>query len=299
MDLERARHLSIVASEGSLHRAAVRLGIDQPALSRRIRQLEDEIGVTLFVRSPKGVALTPAGEVLLADLNRLLPQLDSAFDRARRAAAGASTVLRLALTPFVEGSAFTMSSIAAARQAWPDLQFQMQALPTGGEHLEQLQAGLVDLAVLHRRGPLPEQYRSRDLRIDRYQLAVPSAHELIARPSLRLAELRDYDFVFAHQSHFPLVYHEELLACAHGGLAPRIAYEAFNELMFLNIVSEGLAIGFANSAIRDRQWRNVTLLEVEDLNITLPLAAVWKRENESERLSMFVDLLAAHCPVGG
>jgi len=43
----------------------------------------------------------------------------------------------------------------------------------------------------------------------------------------------------------------------------------------------------------------VTLLEVEDLNITLPLAAVWKRENESERLSMFVDLLAAHCPVGG
>jgi DNA-binding transcriptional LysR family regulator len=291
MDLKRFRYFTVAAAEGSFHRAAARLGLDQPALSRKIRQLEQDLGVVLFVRASTGVRLTPAGETLLADLERLIPQLDLACDRARRTAAGGAALLRIAVTPFASDSRFVAAALAAARRATPELEFRLCVMHARAQ-LEELKGGRIDLAVQHRRGPPPPDTAHRDLRIDRYQLAVRSGHPLTRHAPLRLADLQSYDFVFATQSQWPVVHQEWLSACERAGLAPTIAYETQSEGMFLNLISEGLAIGFANSGMRDRPYAGVSYLDVEDLDVRLPLTAIWKRDRETPAILRMVELLA-------
>ena len=98
MDLKRLRNFAVVAAAGSFHGAAEQLYIAQPALSRQMRSLEEELGVALFERSVRGVKLSSAGEVLLSELERLLPQLDLAMSRTQRAAKGQIGILKVAYT---------------------------------------------------------------------------------------------------------------------------------------------------------------------------------------------------------
>src|SRR5581483_8093928 len=89
MDLQRLRYFVAVAEERHITRAAVRLGMAQPPLSQQMRILEAELETRLFDRLPKGVALTPAGEVLLAEARALLEAVDRVGRRVRRVGAGA------------------------------------------------------------------------------------------------------------------------------------------------------------------------------------------------------------------
>ncbi|MFJ8861805.1 LysR family transcriptional regulator [Streptomyces sp. NPDC102451] len=95
----RLRQFIVVAEELNFTRAGARLFVAQQALSRQIRQLEEELGVQLFERTTRRVALTQAGEALLADARLLVAQADETVDRVRRTAAGKSAVLRLGFVP--------------------------------------------------------------------------------------------------------------------------------------------------------------------------------------------------------
>jgi len=297
MDLNRFRYLSIIAAEGSLHRAAARLSIDQPALSRKIKQLEQELGATLFIRSASGVRLTPSGEALLEDLERLIPQLDFAFDRARRAEAGVSTILRIALTPFASDSRFPIKAFAETRERLPEIELRLNVL-SSHRQIEELKADRIDIGVLHQRGPLPAGIGCRELRVDRYQLAVCQGHPLARKETVRLADLQPFDFIFAPQSQWPAAYHEWMTTCEQAGLRPNVAYEAQTEGMFLNIIGEGLAIGFANSAMCKRPFPDVAYLDVVDLDIDLPFIAMWNRQRERPVITTVVNLLSRHAALG-
>src|ERR1700741_4981840 len=88
MELRRLRYFIAVAEEGHITRAAERLGIQQPPLSRQIKAIEQELGVQLFRRKARGVELTDAGHALLDDVRAMLTDLDQAFESARRTARG-------------------------------------------------------------------------------------------------------------------------------------------------------------------------------------------------------------------
>src|SRR3954452_25606132 len=88
MDLRRLKYLVTVAEEGHITRAAERLGIQQPPLTRQIRALEDELGVTLFQRLPRGMRLTAAGRVIVQEARAILERAERLPDPAARAARG-------------------------------------------------------------------------------------------------------------------------------------------------------------------------------------------------------------------
>ena len=294
MDLKRLRYFAVAAAAGSFHRASARLHVAQPALSRQIRELEEELDVVLFVRSAQGVTLSPAGEVLLAEVERLLPQVELARTRTKRAALGQFGVLRIGFTALAAELRFAIAAFAEARRTIPDVDFRL-SLVDSDRQMEALTGGEIDVGLLYRRAPHPPGVAFRDLRTDTYALVVPCGHRLAGRSGLKLAELSEEDIIFVSKSLRPVTYDELMAACLRGGLAPRIILEVNSEAALINMVAEGIAVGFTNSSLEQRRpCEDVVFVAVEDLDIRLQLAAIWLRHRETPAIPLFVDLLLQH-----
>jgi len=195
VDTRLLRYFVAVAQEGNLTRAAERLFLSQPALTKQIRQLEDLLGARLFTRSRTGMALTEAGGALAEGAPALLAHWDRALGETRRAAARADRVLRVG---FLAGAAneATPGIIAEFSRRRPDWRVDMRqaswANPTAG-----LLDGDVDVAVL--RLPFPGQgaLRVEVLFSEPRCVVLPSGHPLAARERIAWCELWDEPFVGA------------------------------------------------------------------------------------------------------
>src|SRR4051812_49290650 len=141
IELRLLRYFAVVAEELHMGHAAARLYISQPALSQQVRVLEDQVGLPLFVRHPRGVALTEAGEALLREARELLERsekLEKTVDDLRR---GASETLRIALPPGAP-STLLPDLLAPLRATRPEASVEVLELATP-EQLEALHAGAI------------------------------------------------------------------------------------------------------------------------------------------------------------
>lgn len=294
MDLKKLRYFAVAAAEGSFHRASAKLHVAQPALSRQIRDLEEEIGASLFRRSSRGVTLSPAGEVLLAEVERLLPQIEQAKEMAQRAAAGQFGVLRIGLTTVVAEMRFVISAVADARRLHPELDCRLSVV-TSDHQLPALETGDLDIGLLYRRDPLPANMKYRDLRTDKYVLAVPDGHRLTELEEVRLIDLDGEPLIFISRPARPITYDELMTACLKGGLSPRVLLELESVETMMNVVAEGMALAFFNGPMSARRpAEGVSYLSITDLDISLHLAAMWNADRESKAIDDFVDLVIEH-----
>lgn len=294
MELRHLRYFAMAAAEGSFHRASLQLNVAQPALSRQIRDLEEELDVPLFVRSAQGVKLSPAGEVFLTEVKRLLTQIELARTRTKRAAMGQFGLLRIGFTMLAAEFRFAMAAFGDARRSMPDVDFRL-SLINSDHQMEALMNGEIDVGLLYRREPHPPGTVYRDLRIESYKLIVPSGHPLTTRSRVKLADLRDENMAFVSPTLRPATYSEMMGACVRSGLTPRIVLEVDNEAILINLVAEGIVIGFVNSSLSERRpTPGVTFVTIEDLDVPLHLAAMWQRDRETTAITHFVDLLVEH-----
>jgi len=183
MELRNLAYFVAVAEELHFGRAATRLHMSQPPLSRAIKQLEAELGVTLLTRSSAGVALTPAGSGLLDDARALLDQAD----RVRARVAGAATLTVGILGDSTDPGATRLA--AAYRRRHPHVEVRIRETdltdPVCG-----LRAGPVDIALT--RGPFDETGLTvRELRADPVGTLLRADDPLAGRDSLELADLAD------------------------------------------------------------------------------------------------------------
>ncbi|MEU6678727.1 LysR substrate-binding domain-containing protein [Streptomyces sp. NPDC046925] len=186
MELRALRYFVAVAEELHFGRAAARLHMSQPPLSRAIKQLETGIGATLFDRSPTGVALTAVGAVLLDEARALLDHADRVRERVR-AAAGAATLTVGILGDSADPGATRLAD--AFRRQHPRVEIRVRETdltdPTCGLH-----AGLVDVALT--RGPFDETGLTvRELRTDPVGALLRTDDPLARRDTLKLADLAD------------------------------------------------------------------------------------------------------------
>ncbi|MFG2800805.1 LysR family transcriptional regulator [Streptomyces pseudovenezuelae] len=186
MELRTLRYFVAVAEELHFGRAATRLHMSQPPLSRAIKQLEADVGALLFVRSPAGVTLTPVGTVLLDEARVLLDHADRV--RARVSAAAGVTTITVGILG--DGTDPGVSRLAAAyRRRHPGIEIRVRDAdltdPTCG-----LRTGLVDVALT--RAPFDETALTvRALRSDPVGVVLRADDPLARRDGLRLAELSD------------------------------------------------------------------------------------------------------------
>jgi DNA-binding transcriptional LysR family regulator len=242
VDTRLVRYFVAVADEGNLTRAAQRLYVSQPALTKQIKQLEDRLGVRLFTRSRTGMALTEAGRELAERAPELLATCDLVLRETKRAASRAARVLRVGFLASAANEA-TQNVIAAfgsARPGWRvDMRQSSWADPTAG-----LADGDVDTALLRLPCPGQDALRVEVLFTEPRWVVLPTAHPLAGRERIDFAELVDEPFVAA-----PVetgVWRDYWLAVEErGGTAPRIGAVTDQPDSWLQAIANGYGIALA------------------------------------------------------
>jgi DNA-binding transcriptional LysR family regulator len=288
MELRHLRYFVAVGEEQHYGRAALRLRVVQPALSRQIQDLEEEVGFKLFERLPRGVKLSPAGKLFLEDARRILREVNEAAARAARVARGQSGTLRVGFSENASWRGVVPESLRRFREIQPDAELQLQPLPSL-EQLEAIRSGRLDAGfVLDMPKADPELERLR-VAIQRIELAVPTGHPLTKLKELRLRDLTDASFVWFPRRASPALYDRLMRECFRGGLkSPRIVQEGLNEATILSLVATGLGVGWVLGTARWRCPRSVVITPVVDLNVPLLLALAWRKDNRSPLLASFV-----------
>jgi DNA-binding transcriptional LysR family regulator len=195
LDLRQLRSFLAVAEERNITRAATRLHLAQQAVSVHVQQLERALGVTLFVRTSRGVLLTAAGEALVAGGMPVLADLDALMERVRAVARGQAGRLRLVCKPHATAE-FAVEVVEAMEKAVPGIELDLVTVSTLPEELELLTRGAVDAGFLW----LPvgdDRLRHAEVRVDPRMVALPVGHRLTGRAAVSLADLADEPVVTA------------------------------------------------------------------------------------------------------
>lgn len=293
MELRHLRYFVAVAEELNFGRAAERLHIAQPPLSRQMHDLEREIGTLLFERVPRGVELTPAGAAFLPEARLTLAQAERAQRTALRAAGGETGRLRVG---FVEAA--THSGIL------PDvLSFFRMHLPAVGLSLFELDPmqqadafrdGRIDLGILNS-VPLDADrwLKVESIYKEPVVVALPKAHRLVARAKLKLSELASESFVMFPRPVDPEMFDEIIARCRGAKFSPRIVQEAVGWHTLVSLISAGVGIGFVPSSLTKFQQDGVVYRPVRDFGVETSLSAVWKAGDRSPVRERFVTTLRA------
>lgn len=239
-----------VAEELSFTRAARRLHLAQPALSRHIRTLEEKIGTRLFDRQPRAVALTAAGRVFHEDSRGLLAQLVRAGETARRAALGEESRLRIGFVSAVLGGEI-MRVLRRFREAHPAVQLLLHDL-LPAEQMRLIAEGRLDAGFV---GLLPTE-RTAGLRFvpwhrERLFVFVPSGHPLSRRSRVEVGALRGERFVAVSSEAAPAFSARVHDLCRQAGFRPRIVLESSRAQAVAIMVAAGCGVAILPESLRN------------------------------------------------
>jgi DNA-binding transcriptional LysR family regulator len=287
------RHLRffvVTAEEEHFQRAAARLGMTQSALSRRIQVLEEELGVELFERLPRGVRLSAAGESFYTDVRNFREALDQAAARARNVMHGNVGQLKIGLNPYAVRSAVITTALQTFHQRFEYIDINIEVL-FSEEQLAAIQSGDLHAGALYQftREPWASYLKVAD---DKLLLAMPKAHPLASKPDLRLKDLANVNFIWPMRQYSPRMYDRMIAACHAGGLTPNIMTEVRSAEAVLSMVSIGLAVGFVDSHEVGTEPDSVVIRPVEDFSVAFPLCLAWNPDRVMPALRNFISVLS-------
>lgn len=239
LELRQLRYFVAVAEALSFRRAAERMALTQPPLTRQIQALEQSLGVQLLVRDRRGVELTAEGEVTLRDARELLAQADALTLRFRRQASsvtGARSALRLGLTTVVDAALFTWLE-PALRTRVPDLRLSTRR-QISQRSISDLLRGRLDAALIG----LPSE--TFDLVIEKLtddplMVALPGNHPLAKLDSLALRDLGAGPLFWFQRSLNPAYYDHFETLFRRLGFAPERLREPHDHHVLLSLIADG------------------------------------------------------------
>ena len=288
MELRHLRYFVAIGEEQHYGRAARRLRVAQPALSRQIQDLEEEVGFKLFERLPRGVKLSVAGKLFLEDARRILQEISEAVVRAGRVASGRSGTLRIGFTENSSWRGVVPDSFRRFREQQPDAELQLQP-EASLVQLEAIRSGRLDAGFVNFMPKSDPELNQLLVARQHVELAAPRSHPLTRLKKVRLRDLMEALFIWFPRRSNPAFYDQLMLKCYRGGLkSPRIVQEGVNEPTILSLVSTGMGVGWVLATARWRCPESVVILPVVDLNMPLTLALVWRKDNTSPLLANFI-----------
>ncbi|KVM60254.1 LysR substrate-binding domain-containing protein [Burkholderia ubonensis] len=295
-DLRQWRYFVTVAEERHFGRAAARLSMTQPPLSQAIRALEDLLGVALFVRTKRSVALTAVGAALLPDVRKLLEAADALPPRAQSLARGETGSLALA---FVSTADYGLlpSLLRAFGARYPQVRLQLEEA-TSDVQIEELAAGRIDAGLII--PPVPPRHAAELSYLpvvrEPLVLAMPAAAAPADAPEdapVRLADVAALPLVIFPRRLAPGFY--DIITGCYGaaGATPRIGQEAIQMQTIVSLVSAGMGVALVPQSLRNLRRTGVVYRPLADGAPVVETGLVWRTGDVSPVLAGFIDIVRA------
>lgn len=290
-ELAQLRCFTTVATELNFRRAAERLNMTQPPLSRQIQLLEHSLGVELFTRSTRSVALTAAGRAFFIEAQNLLERAHQAAASARRFAAGDIGSVSISFV----GSAvyeFLPRVIAEARLSQPQVKISLSEMNTHQQH-EALRTRRIDLGIV-RQPLLQAGYENECLVREPFVLAIPRQHPLATSKEIGVRDLDGAPFLmYSHAAYPPF---NELLTgmFRSAGVAPEYVQWLGSSLTILALVNAGMGLALVPRCATNVVFRDVSFREI-DLGdgIQSELHLTWRSNNDNPACLMLLEAIRA------
>jgi DNA-binding transcriptional LysR family regulator len=296
MDIRALRYFAAVAETGHMTRAAEQLGIQQPPLSLQIKALERELGVLLFRRHPRGVALTDAGRLFQAEALRMLQDMESMKQRMTRVAKGQAGTLAVGFTSSAAAHRFMPEALREFRRAYPDVELQLRE-DNAAELTEALAANRLHCGLLRVPVARPEGLLFETLLREPVLVAMPSDHRLArgrdkdSRP-LPLAKLCEEGIILVRRPGAPGLYADLLALCHAKGLRPRVVAEVDRMMTNLNLVAAGVGLSVVPASMHGVHAHAIAYTRLADGGqLDAPLTLVSRAEEDNLPALNFAALL--------
>jgi DNA-binding transcriptional LysR family regulator len=291
MDLRHLRYFQAVAEELSFSKAARRLRIAQPALSRAVQELEQDLGTRLIDRNRRTVSLTPAGTVLLGETAVVLERLDESLRRVKRTAAGEEGELRLGyIGPPTQP--FLGRLLAEYRLRFPKVSVHLEER-TPERVWEMVAKGRLSVALTR---PVPGQgeraLSTLLLRQEPLGIVVRADHPLAEKKSIAWKDLSQEPLIILARREGVGLHDEILAACRAAGFAPRISQSPSLMGTVLTYVEAGSGVGIATDSVAASSmptWLRYVPVTPEH---SVPLVMVWNPDELSPSVKAFRDLMS-------
>lgn len=293
-EAHRLRHFVVLVQERHYGKAAERLGMDQPTLSRSIVRLEQAVGAQLLVRSARSITLTPAGEIFEKEARALIAQAQLSSSVVRRAQDGEIGSLRMGFTPVAMFWALP-DAVRLLRARVPDLQILMQEAQSY-QHVERLREGSIDVAFVNGDVLNKGEFETLVLERARVLAAVPSTWPIARAKRLKLVDLSDLPFIIVPRETSPNTHQGTLAACRAAGFVPSIVPGDNTEVLSrLGMVASGFGVMLTSEYTRALPVEGVAYIPVTDLPDYLhwELVMAWDARAESTAVRALADICAS------
>lgn len=290
MDLRHLRYFQAVAEELSFSKAAHRLHVAQPALSRTVKELEERLGVMLMARTRRLVALTPAGSVLLHETGVLLQRFDEALRRVQRTAAGEEGELRLGyIGPPTQ--TFLGRILKEYRRRFPRVSVVLEErTPERVWEMVargRLEVGLTRPVLAHRALGL----HTLLLRREPLVAVLPAAHQLAARSRLAWRQLTDEPLILLARREGVGLYEAILDACRQARFVPKLAHTPSLVDTVLSYVEAGAGLGVISDSVSSLGAGRPVVFRPLAPAHTVDLVMVWSDRNDAPPSVAFRQLI--------
>ena len=289
MELRHLRYFVAVAEDLNFTKAAAKLHLAQPSLTRQIHNLEAEIGVHLLNRSKNQVTLTEEGRSFLVDARRILALATESVQAVQRLSRGETGQLNIA---YLSNSDFELlpKTLAAFRQTFTHIALNLFDMAPA-EQFRALEARKIDLGFVG----LPPPAATKALQwesIARHRTVVvlPVKHPLARKRLVKLGDLKTMFFVGMSEKTHPGFRDWLSRTCQQAGFMPRILQDAELEPALMNFVAEGLGVSLAREHIKKLPHPGVALRPLAP-PVKTDYCIAWNRDNDSRALQQYIQIV--------
>jgi DNA-binding transcriptional LysR family regulator len=296
MDLRQLRYFLTLAEELHFRKAAEKLFIVQPALTKQIQDLEKELGTILFDRNKRTVRLSAAGLYFKEQIAKIFQDLEDATKKVSLIEKGIKGEIRIGYV----GSCihtFLPDLLSKLHDNYPEIQTYLSEM-TSASQLLAIQKGELDVAFL-RNPPLPKEsglgirkkYEQRLIFQENFSLVVPTNHFITAKKFKNIKQLAHEKFILPTKSDGEMYHKLQWSICEDAGFTPQIAHETVHGYTTIKLVEKGLGVSLLPTSFKAETHAAVTFIELKNIPQKAEITAVWRAENPNLSLNFFLDLM--------
>lgn len=285
------RHLyyfKVLAEELHFRKAAERLFISQPGLTRQIKEMEMMYNAVLFDRSKRSVQLTEAGRYLFQEVDLLFSHLNNIRTQIEKIAEGKITSLRLG---FIGSAVQTIlpQLLVALKNEQPLMDVTLNELSNESQ-LEMISRNELDFGFV-RIDAAPTGIKSLPILTEHFALVIPKNHPLKTKSNLQLTDFKEEPFILFSKA-YSIAYYELVMSIFRDhDFVPNVTLRTVNALSIFNLVSQGLGVAIVPSSLKNGYSTDVDFIELENIRQRTTLALAWNQDNRNPGVPLLLKVV--------